>query len=70
MEPTLLKALTHGSATSNALSSIAAAGSTTTFIAAVGDFIGKDVAVVRKVLAELEIDIGQLDDVVNAGLEP
>jgi 3-hydroxyisobutyrate dehydrogenase-like beta-hydroxyacid dehydrogenase len=68
VEPTLLNALTHGSATSNALSLIAAAGSAATFIATVGDFIGKDVAVVREALAELEIDIGQLDDVVNSGL--
>ncbi|MDT5011948.1 MAG: hypothetical protein QOH57_3565 [Mycobacterium sp.] len=67
-EPTLLKALTQGSATSFALNSIAAAGSTATFTAAVGDFIRKDVGVVRKALAELEIGIGRLDDVVNAGL--
>ena len=47
---------------------IAAAGSTATFIAAVGDFIGKDVAVIRKTVAELGSDIGLLDDIVNSGL--
>jgi 3-hydroxyisobutyrate dehydrogenase-like beta-hydroxyacid dehydrogenase len=68
VESTLLQALTHGSATSTALTQIAAAGSAATFIAAVGDFIGKDVAVVRKAVAELGIDIDRLDDIVNSGL--
>lgn len=68
VESTLLEALTHGSATSSALTMIAAAGSAATFIAAVGDFIGKDVAVVRKTIAELGSDMGGLDDIVNAGL--
>jgi 3-hydroxyisobutyrate dehydrogenase-like beta-hydroxyacid dehydrogenase len=67
-EPTLLGALTHGSATSNALSKIADAGSAATFIAAVGDFIGKDVAVVRKTIAELGIEMNRLDDIVNSGV--
>jgi hypothetical protein len=47
---------------------IAAAGSAASFIAAVGDFIGKDVAVIRKSVAELGGDMGALDDIVNAGL--
>lgn len=68
VESTLLEALTHGSATSTALTQIAAAGSAATFIAAVGDFIGKDVAVVGKAVAELGIDINRLDDIVNSGL--
>jgi 3-hydroxyisobutyrate dehydrogenase-like beta-hydroxyacid dehydrogenase len=68
VEPTLLSALTNGSGTSNALRLIAAAGSTAQFITTVREFIGKDVAVVREALAELEIDIGRLDDVVNSGL--
>ncbi len=38
------------------------------FIAAVGEFIGKDVAVVRATVAELGGDLGMLDDVVDAGL--
>jgi len=67
-EPVLLDALTHGSAASRALGNIARAGSTTAFIDAVGDFIGKDVAVVRETVAGLGGDLGALDDVVGAGL--
>jgi 3-hydroxyisobutyrate dehydrogenase-like beta-hydroxyacid dehydrogenase len=69
-EPVLLEALTHGSAASRALGNITRAGSTGAFIDAVGDFIGKDVAVSRKILAELGGDLGPLDDIVNAGLAP
>ncbi len=68
-EPTLLEALTHGSAASRALGNIARAGSTTAFIDAVGDFIGKDAAVVRETVAELGGDLGPLNDVMDAGLE-
>src|SRR5262249_12549279 len=67
-ESTLLGALPHGSGTSSALTLIAAAGSAASFIAAVGDFIGKDVAVIRKSVAELGSYMGALDDVVKAGL--
>jgi 3-hydroxyisobutyrate dehydrogenase-like beta-hydroxyacid dehydrogenase len=67
-EPALLAALTHGSASSRALGNIAKAGSAVKFIAAVGDFIGKDVAVVRETVAELGGDLGALDDMVNVGL--
>jgi 3-hydroxyisobutyrate dehydrogenase-like beta-hydroxyacid dehydrogenase len=67
-EHVLLQALAHGSATSRALSSIAAAGSTATFVAAVGDFIGKDLAVIRKTAAELGIDMGRIDDIASSGL--
>ncbi len=67
-EQALLEALTHGSAGSRALGNIARAGSAAAFIDAVGDFIGKDVAVVRKTVAELGGDLGALDGIVNAGL--
>jgi 3-hydroxyisobutyrate dehydrogenase-like beta-hydroxyacid dehydrogenase len=67
-EPTLLEALTHGSAASHALGNIARAGSTTAFVDAVGAFIGKDVAVVRKTVTELGGDLGALNEMVNAGL--
>ena len=67
-EPALLEALTHGSAGSRALGNIARAGSAAAFIDAVGDFIGKDVAVVRETVAELGGDLGALNDVVDAGL--
>jgi 3-hydroxyisobutyrate dehydrogenase-like beta-hydroxyacid dehydrogenase len=68
-EPTLIEALAHGSADSRALGNITRAGSTSAFIAAVGDFIGKDVAMVRDTVAELGGDLGALNDVVDAGLK-
>ena len=67
-ESTLLAALPHGSGTSRALTLMSAAGSADRFISAVGEFIGKDVAVVRATVAELGGDLGMLDDAVNAGL--
>jgi len=69
-EATLLSALPHGSGNSRALTSISAAGSAQTFIAAVREFIGKDVAVVRATAAELGTDLGLLDTVVDAGIDP
>ena len=60
--------MTHGSAQSRVLSMIASAGSADAFISAVGEFIGKDVAVVRKTVAELGGDLGVIDPVVDAGL--
>lgn len=67
-ESALLDALTHGSASSRALAHMAMAGSAAAFIAAAGEFVGKDVAVVRLTVAELGGDLGVLDAVVNAGL--
>ena len=67
-EATLLSALPHGSGTSRALDSIARVGSAAGFIGAVGEFIGKDVAVVRATAADLDTDLGLLGDVVNAAL--
>jgi 3-hydroxyisobutyrate dehydrogenase-like beta-hydroxyacid dehydrogenase len=67
-ESTLLTALTHGSAESRALSGIAAMGSAGAFKARVGEFIGKDVAVVRKTAAELGADLGVLGGPVDAAL--
>ncbi len=67
-EATLLSALPHGSGTSRALDSIARVGSAAGFIGAVGEFIGKDVAVVRATAANLDTDLGLLGDVVNAAL--
>ena len=64
----LLNALMHGSAQSRVLSMIASAGSSDAFISAVGEFIGKDVAVVRSTIAELGGDLGPLDAVVRAGV--
>jgi 3-hydroxyisobutyrate dehydrogenase-like beta-hydroxyacid dehydrogenase len=67
-EPALLEALKHGSADSRALGNIARAGSAAAFVEAVGGFIGKDVAVVRRALTELGGDLGALDGLVEAGL--
>jgi 3-hydroxyisobutyrate dehydrogenase-like beta-hydroxyacid dehydrogenase len=67
-EPTLLEALTHGSAASRALGNIARAGSTSAFIDAVGGFIGKDVAMVRATVAELGGDLGPLSGIVDRAL--
>jgi 3-hydroxyisobutyrate dehydrogenase-like beta-hydroxyacid dehydrogenase len=67
-EPALLEALPHGSAGSRALDIIARAGSAAAFIDSVGDFIGKDVAVARTIVAEMGGDLGALDRMVDAGL--
>ncbi len=67
-EAVLLAALPHGSGASAAMAHIARAGSTARFIGAVGEFIGKDVAVVRATAAELGADLGRLDALVDAGL--
>lgn len=69
-EPALLAALVHGSAASRALAGIAATGSTSAFAAAVGEFIGKDVAAVRAAAADLGADLGLLDAAAQAGLRP
>jgi len=66
-EGALLDGLTHGSGSSRVLGMIASAGSADSFIAAVGEFIGKDVAVVRRTVAELGGDLGVLDALVNVG---
>jgi len=67
-EPAVLAALRFGSAGSRAMDSIANAGSTAAFIGAVREFIGKDIAVVRRTAAALGTDLGQLDAIVDAGL--
>jgi 3-hydroxyisobutyrate dehydrogenase-like beta-hydroxyacid dehydrogenase len=64
-EPTLLAALPHGSATSRVLDIVAARGSVTSFIEVAGEFVGKDVAVVRGIADELGADLGALDGVIK-----
>ena len=66
-EQRLLDAIGHGSAASRVASIVGARGSVNAFIDMVGEFVGKDVAVVRKTAAELGSDLGLLDDVINAG---
>jgi 3-hydroxyisobutyrate dehydrogenase-like beta-hydroxyacid dehydrogenase len=65
-ESTLLAALSHGSATSRVLDIVAARGSLTSFIEVTGEFVGKDVNVVRIIAEELGSDLGALDDVIKA----
>jgi len=65
-EQALLDALPQGSANSFALAGVARAGSVAGFAAAAGEFIGKDVAVVRRVVAELGGDLGALADAHRA----
>lgn len=60
-----LGALSHGSASIRALAGAVPRGSVGMFIAAVSDFLGKDVAVVRNVAAELGADLGAVGDMIN-----
>ena len=65
-ESTSLAALRHGSATSRVLDIVASRGTVTSFIEVAGAFVGKDVAVVRSIAADLGSDLGALDDVIKA----
>lgn len=67
-ESTLLNALPHGSAASRVLDIVAADGSVASFIDTAGEFVGKDVAVVRSIAAELGSDLGVLDDVIDTAI--
>ena len=67
-ESALLSALPHGSASSRVLDIVAAGGSVASFIDIAGEFVGKDIAVVRGIAAELGSDLGVLDDAINAGV--
>jgi 3-hydroxyisobutyrate dehydrogenase-like beta-hydroxyacid dehydrogenase len=66
-EPLLLDAIGQGSAASRVASIVGARGSVDAFIEMVGEFVGKDVAVVRKTAAELGSELGLLDDAIDAG---
>jgi 3-hydroxyisobutyrate dehydrogenase-like beta-hydroxyacid dehydrogenase len=66
-EPILLDAIGYGSAASRVADIVGARGSVDAFIDMVGEFVGKDVAVVRKIAAELGSNLGLLDDIINAG---
>jgi 3-hydroxyisobutyrate dehydrogenase-like beta-hydroxyacid dehydrogenase len=65
-EGVLLGALPHGSAASRALKFAAATGSVATVAKAWSDFVGKDVDVVRKIAAELGVDLGALEGGLDA----
>jgi len=64
-ESVLLSALPHGSSASFALSAVARRGSVTAFAEAVREFLGKDVAVVRDVAADLGASLGVLDAAIG-----
>ncbi|GBG40226.1 NAD(P)-dependent oxidoreductase [Mycobacterium montefiorense] len=64
-ESTLLGALAHGSATSRVRDIVAAHGSLAGFVEVAGEFVGKDVAVVRSIAEELGISLGALDDIIG-----
>jgi 3-hydroxyisobutyrate dehydrogenase-like beta-hydroxyacid dehydrogenase len=62
----LLTALQHGSSASRALDLMAGRGSATAFAASVGEFITKDVAVVRTVVGDLGADLGPFEAAYRA----
>ena len=59
-ERALLAGLQHGSGTSRALQFMGGAGTVAGFARAAGEFVGKDVAVVNEVMAELGVDLGEM----------
>lgn len=65
-EAVLLGALPRASAASRALIGAVQKGSVATFAATVGEFLTKDLRVVRTVAAELGGDLGALDDAFRA----
>jgi 2-hydroxy-3-oxopropionate reductase len=67
-ESTLLNALPHGSASSRVLDIVAAGGSVASFIDTAGEFVGKDVGVVRSIAVELGSDLGVLGDAIGAAI--
>jgi len=69
-EAKLLEAITHGSGASRVGGFVAAGGSVAAFVERTGEFIGKDVDIVRKIVAELGSELGLLDDVINTGIRP
>jgi 3-hydroxyisobutyrate dehydrogenase-like beta-hydroxyacid dehydrogenase len=69
-EANLLEAVTHGSGSSKVAGFVAAGGSLDAFVERTGEFIGKDVEVVRKIAAELGETLGLLDEAIDAGNQP
>jgi 2-hydroxy-3-oxopropionate reductase len=67
-ESALLTGLRHGSASSRVLDITAAGGSVASFIDTAGEFVGKDVAVVRSIAGALGSDLGVLNDVIDMAI--
>lgn len=65
-EASLFAALPHGSSSCKVMGNIAMRGSVSGFRSAVGEFLSKDVAVVRSTVAELGGDLGVLDTAIDA----
>jgi 2-hydroxy-3-oxopropionate reductase len=63
-ESTLLTALPHGSSASRVLDIVAAGGSVASFIDTAGEFVGKDIGVVRSIAT----DLGVLNDVIDVAI--
>lgn len=68
-ESTLLAALPHGSAASRVLDIVASGGSVRSFVETAAEFVGKDIAVVRSIAADLGDDLGVLDVVIDAAVK-
>ena len=66
-ESALLSALPHASSDSRALAGAARRGSVGAFIDSVAEFVGKDVATVRAVAADLGADLGLLEPLISHG---
>jgi len=65
-EASLFAALPHGSSSCKVMGNIAMRGSVSEFRSAVGEFLSKDVAVVRDTVAELGGNLGVLDIAIDA----
>ncbi|WP_277370393.1 NAD(P)-dependent oxidoreductase [Rhodococcus rhodochrous] len=65
-EASLFSALPHGSSSCKVMGNIAMRGSVSEFRSAVGEFLTKDVAVVRAAVSELGGDLGVLDTAIDA----
>ncbi|MFV9431702.1 NAD(P)-dependent oxidoreductase [Rhodococcus aetherivorans] len=65
-EAALFSALPHGSSSCKVMGNIAMRGSVSEFRSAVGEFLTKDVAVVRAAVSELGGDLGVLDTAIDA----
>jgi len=67
-ESALLSALRNGSAASRVLDLVATGGSVASFVETAGEFVGKDIAVIRDIAAELGSDLGGLEDLIDAAI--
>nr|WP_306430923.1 NAD-binding protein [Rhodococcus sp. 06-418-1B] len=64
-EEVLLQCLQRGSASSMVLDTVRGTGGFENFDRAVGEFVTKDIAVVRRVATELDVELGLLDSTLT-----